>query len=77
MFFLKIFIIIAGTTTTVLLFKSSIVSRVGAVIKHNENKYMSYNSDEDDEDNDSGGGYDPHRPAIHNTSSVIKVPERK
>ena len=50
------------------------MSRIGAIIKHEENnKYTTY-SDDDDEDDDR---YNPSKPMINSTSSVIKVPERK
>jgi len=51
---------------------SNVKSRIGAVIKHEENnKYTTYS---DNDDNDSNH-YDPTKPMI--TNSVIKVPERK
>ncbi len=51
------------------------MSRIGAVIKHDENKYTTYSDDEDDDENSNR--YNPNKPQISSTSSVIKVPERK
>ena len=48
---------------------------MGAVIKHDENKYTTCSDDEDDEENNNR--YNPSKPMISSTSSVIKVPERK
>ena len=52
------------------------MSRIGAVIKHEENNNYTINSDDDDDDSDR---YDPTKPMLTNsgTSSVIRVPERK